>query len=38
MTIQNADVSAGKVLLFTFAADTVNSDYSINAVVKYHIL
>ena len=37
MTIQSADVDAGKVILFTFAADTVNSDYSINATVKYHI-
>ena len=37
MTIQSADVDAQKVILFTFAADTVNSDYSINATVKYHI-
>ena len=37
MTIQSADVDAGKVILFTFASDTVNSDYSINATVKYHI-
>ena len=37
LTIQSADVDAGKVILFTFAADTVNSDYSINATVKYHI-
>ena len=37
MTIQNADVDAGKVILFTFASDTVNSDFSINATVKYHI-
>ena len=37
MTIQSADVDAGKVIMFTFAADTVNSDYSINATVKYHI-
>ena len=37
MTIQSADVGAGKVILFTFASDTVNSDYSINATVKYHI-
>jgi len=37
MTIQNANVAAGKVILFTFASDTVNSDYSINATVKYHI-
>ena len=37
MTIQSADVDAGKVVLFTFASDTINSDYSINATVKYHI-
>ena len=37
MTIQSADVDAQKVILFTFASDTVNSDYSINATVKYHI-
>ena len=37
MTIQSADVDAGRVILFTFASDTVNSDYSINATVKYHI-
>ena len=37
MTIQSADVDAGKVIMFTFASDTVNSDYGINATVKYHI-
>ena len=37
MTIQSADVDAGKVVLFTFASDTINSDYSINVTVKYHI-
>ena len=37
MTIQSADVDAGKVILFTFASDSVDSDYSINATVKYHI-
>ena len=37
MTIQSADVDAGRVILFAFASDTVNSDYSINATVKYHI-
>ena len=37
MTIQSADVDAGKVILFTFASDTVNSDYTINATVKYHL-
>ena len=37
MTIHSADVDAGKVILFTFASDTVNSDYTINATVKYHL-
>ena len=37
MTVQSANVDAGKVILFTFASDTINSDYSINATVKYHI-
>ena len=37
MTIQSADVDGGKVILFTFATDTISSDYSINCVVKYHI-
>tara|TARA_Y100000310_G_scaffold254701_1_gene261849 strand:+ start:43 stop:858 length:816 start_codon:yes stop_codon:yes gene_type:complete len=37
MTIQSADVDAGKIIMFTFASDTINSDYGINATVKYHI-
>ena len=37
MTIQSADVDAGKVILFTFASDTINSDFSINCNIKYHI-
>ena len=37
MTIQSADVDAGKAVFFTLRMDTVNSDYSINATVKYHI-
>ena len=37
MTVQSANVDAGKVIMFTFASDTVNADYSINATVKYHI-
>ena len=37
MTIRTSKVSAGKVIMFVFASDTVNSDYSINATVKYHI-
>ena len=37
MTIQSADVNAGQVIFFTFASDTINSDYDISATVKYHI-
>ena len=37
MTIQSADVSAGKIVLFTHRTDSVNSDYSVNATIKYHI-
>jgi len=37
MTIQSADVTAGKIVLFTFRSDSVNSDYSVNATIKYHI-
>ena len=37
MTIQSADVTAGKVVLFTLRSDSVNSDFSINATIKYHI-
>jgi hypothetical protein len=38
MTISTADVDAGKVLMFFFQTDsTVNSDYTINATVKYHL-
>ena len=37
MTVQSANVDAGKVMLFTFASDTVNSDYTINATIKFHL-
>ena len=38
MTIQSANVDAGKVVLFTFCYDdTETTDYAINATVKYHI-
>ena len=37
LTIQSADVDAGKVILFTFASSAVNSDYSLSCSVKYHI-
>ena len=38
MTIQNASVSAGKALFFTFRQDGTNSDYSISATIKYHLI
>ena len=37
MTIQNANVDSGKILGFAFRSDTVNSDYSIHATIKYHL-
>ena len=37
MTIQSANVDAGSVILFCFASDTVNSDYTVQAIVKYFI-
>ena len=36
-TVDSADVNSGKVILCFFRSDTINSDYSINATVKYHI-
>ena len=37
MTISTADVDAGKALLFFFESDSVNSDFTINATIKYHL-
>ena len=37
MTIQQANVNAGKVVLFTFRPDSVNADYSVNVTIKYHL-
>jgi len=37
MTIQSADVDAGKVIMFLFRSDSINSDYTINATIKYHL-
>ena len=37
ITPSSADVDAGKVLMFFFRADSVNSDFTINATVKYHL-
>ena len=37
-TIDSASVSAGKVLVCTFEADGTNSDYSYQAIIKYHLV
>jgi len=37
MTVQSADVNADKVLVFVFRQDSVNSDFSIHATIKYHL-
>ena len=36
-TIDSADVTAGKVILAFFESDSVNSDYSVQITVKYHL-
>ena len=36
-TVDSAAVTAGKVILAFFKSDSVNSDYSLQVVVKYHI-
>ena len=36
-TIDSAAVSAGKVILAFFRSDSINSDYSIQLTVKYHL-
>ena len=37
LTIGTPNVNAGKVILFLIDHDTVNSDYSIQATIKYHL-
>ena len=37
-TINSNTVDAGKVILATFRNDSVNSDYSVNIAVKYHLI
>ena len=37
ITPSSANVDADKVIVFWFRADSVNSDFSINATVKYHL-
>ena len=36
-TIDSADVDAGKVILTFLESDSVNSDYSVNIYIKYHL-
>ena len=37
LTIDSANINAGKILLFTFRSDSINSDFTINATIKYHL-
>tara|TARA_Y100000593_G_C4310674_1_gene338178 strand:- start:1137 stop:1922 length:786 start_codon:yes stop_codon:yes gene_type:complete len=36
-TIDSANVNANKVILAFFRSDSINSDYSVNITVKYHL-
>lgn len=36
-TIDSASVASGKVILAFFRSDSINSDYSVNITVKYHL-
>ena len=36
-TVDSAAVAAGKVVLAFFKSDSINSDYSTNIIVKYHL-
>ena len=36
-TVDSADVDSGKAILCFFRSDSINSDYSINVTVKYHL-
>ena len=35
--LDSPSVSSGKVIVATFESDTINSDYSVNVKVKYHL-
>ncbi len=37
-TIDSASVTSGKVILAFLRSDSVNSDYSVNITVKYHLV
>tara|TARA_Y100001938_G_scaffold136944_1_gene200510 strand:+ start:2207 stop:2992 length:786 start_codon:yes stop_codon:yes gene_type:complete len=36
-TVDSADVVAGRVIMAMFRSDSINSDYSLQVVVKYHL-
>ena len=36
-TVDSSTVTAGKVILAFFESDSINSDYSVNITVKYHL-
>ena len=36
-TIDSSSVASGKVILALFRSDSINSDYSVNIKVKYHL-
>ena len=36
-TVSSTDVSEGRVILALFRSDSVNSDYSLNITIKYHL-
>ena len=36
-TVDSASVSAGKVILAFLKSDSINSDYSVNITIKYHL-
>ena len=36
-TVDSASVAAGKVIVAFFRSDSINSDYSLNITVKYHL-
>ena len=37
MTIQNGNIDSGKAVFLTLHADGTNSDYAVNAIVKYYL-
>ena len=37
LTVNTANVDAGKAIFFTFRSDSINSDFTINGTIKYHL-